>query len=235
MDVAKIKLTDHAVDRWNDRVGPIVSKEQLRELFDQIERHPSICQFMKKVTTDTTNVMIIDDDIVALYEYSQSAKTKEKYMNIVTFFGRISLNHLLVDIGTTLRYLRRSKDVINLHVPLEDVKKQTLPSVAILKRPTQFIGYNGEYRYGFSFKLFYNEKFEVNIGAYDHLGFVDNNVYYDSVYNLHHIFEIDYLNETQKIEIYQRLRKKIKEEMGISLLSYDHYVEKNGSQEVSAV
>lgn len=113
-----ITVTEHAFERWNERVGPNQSKSQISELMHQLHQLNRIEYFNHK-----SKIGLIDEEIVFIYE-----KIGLNQIIILTFYGRISLKSGLKRL-TRLNEFNPRKDAVNLELEVDskDYLKQTLP------------------------------------------------------------------------------------------------------------
>lgn len=116
---AEISIYEHALIRWNKRVGPHATAQELSTLMKQLIR-------LNRVCFAGDDYGYIDNDILFIYEW-----TGNKEISIITFYGRISMNICLQNF-TELRRYNKSKDVqLKLDLSAEDLKKQVFPIVPV--------------------------------------------------------------------------------------------------------
>lgn len=118
----KVYVDPHAWERWNERVGPPIQKNDLINLIRTI-----ILQFPERIRieSDTSDLASIDGDIIFGF------KIKDNSIKINTFYGRKSLNNLLHDIDSLRIFNKNQNDKINLEMDekvLRTMKKPLIPS-----------------------------------------------------------------------------------------------------------
>lgn len=115
-NIERIVLTDHAEDRWNERIGPYARKAQLNRLLTDLHNLGRIRYYQ--------DFGVIDNEIV--FHFSIEHK-RNKVAIIQTFLGRISLKPLLEDVENIRnRY-------VYLYVEPEILQKQKLPQLSSIE------------------------------------------------------------------------------------------------------
>lgn len=133
-----IHISDHAVSRWNSRVGPSVNKEELQYIMNLDFITPTIKKW------DNTFIFTFFHDIVALAEKIENSSS---YI-IVTFLGRKSLTFYLNSVPDVLYYRKSTNnmDGVLLKVDPEKISKQKLPDLLfnLSKKDMKMDYYNHE-------------------------------------------------------------------------------------------
>lgn len=127
----KFEIIDHALDRWNTRVGP--STDDIESLSETIA---FLHSFRRVKLYPKNSIGIIDDEIIFTFE------KKGKTTLITTFYGRVSLVPYLVDFEVLRRYNRKSGDSIRLEQPPDVLKHQSL---VVHKKIMLFRGEHNKY------------------------------------------------------------------------------------------
>lgn len=107
----------HALNRWNERVGPKLTKQELDEWVQLYYRMGEI-----RFLTDVFGYL--SDEIVFAYKME-----KEKVI-ITTFYGRVSQKPILRDILALREYNRVYNDYVDLKLDKDVLAEQKLPSKA---------------------------------------------------------------------------------------------------------
>ncbi|SHE93794.1 TPR repeat [Seinonella peptonophila] len=111
----KVLLTDHALERWNERVGPILTMKDLRPLLQ-------ILVEANRMDIFASRLGVIDHDIVFAYRLERKNR-----LVITTFFGRISLKPGMMDAEDVKWSITKYRDHISLKVDADMIKQQSLP------------------------------------------------------------------------------------------------------------
>ncbi|MFC7373063.1 hypothetical protein ACFQPF_15590 [Fictibacillus iocasae] len=111
-------MTNHAVDRWNERIGPLTVQSFLEGMLAALWSEPDRILFLDN------HVGVIDHEIVFTFEIS-----KHK-MIVTTFYGRISLHPALQSVTEWGKLTDGPKDMLNLTVPMDVVVQQLPPLVS---------------------------------------------------------------------------------------------------------
>jgi|GEM_PF-5928864 len=112
--IKSILVTDHAMSRWNERVGPIMDKASLEQALTSRYWCFSL----------TENEGVIDDDIIFTFKMDENGS-----LVITTFYGRRSLNFLLNQFSELRNYNKYYEEKIDLSIPIETLEKQILPPI----------------------------------------------------------------------------------------------------------
>jgi hypothetical protein len=115
--IKEIIVSPHCVKRWNERVGPKLTKEELISLFNQLLQIPY------RITTLSKEIAVIDDDIVFIY------KIEEDKMIVLTIYGRLSLKPSLQNLERLKTFNYHHYDRLNLSIPEEVLEKQIVPPI----------------------------------------------------------------------------------------------------------
>ncbi len=116
--IIDVEVDPHAFERWNQRVGPITTDEILTNIFRM-----AILINPNRVRVLDRDLAILDDEVVFSYEFEASI------LKVTTFFGRISLKPLLLNIDTLRRYNQRYSEEVDLSIDSEVINQQGLPIV----------------------------------------------------------------------------------------------------------
>lgn len=114
---AEIVIYQHALERWNERVGPSTKNETLSALFKQLIR-------LNRVSFSGDDYGYIDNDILFVYEW-----TGPKEISIITFYGRISVNISLQNFSILRRYNKYHEEQLNLTLSKDELQAQNLPII----------------------------------------------------------------------------------------------------------
>lgn len=116
--IKRIQVSDHALNRWNKRVGPITDKGTLEQVINTL-----FFQIRCGVEFVSQDVGIIDVDI--LFTYYKENDT----IVISTFYGRKSLNFILNNFIELRVFNKYESDKIDLSIPSEVLDSQLLPPI----------------------------------------------------------------------------------------------------------
>lgn len=116
--IKKIAFSNHAVERWNQRVGPRANKYSLNALLLDLLR-------LKRIRFIDHDMAIIDNEIVFYYTYNG---TDTSTIVIQTFIGRISLKPLI----TNKEYVQNR--YVFLDVAASVIVKQKFPEITKYQR-----------------------------------------------------------------------------------------------------
>lgn len=116
--IKKIAFSNHAVERWNERVGPRANKFSLNALLLDLLR-------LKRIRFINHDMAIIDDDIMFYYTYNGKDTST---IVIQTFIGRISLKPLI----TNREYVENR--YVFLDVPASVIVNQKFPEITKYQR-----------------------------------------------------------------------------------------------------
>lgn len=131
--INEVKVSYHAYERWNDRVGPHVDgKEYIQRLFQKLIEEP------ERIILISDDFGIVDNDILFTFEM------KDGLFFITTFYGRISLHPALSDIHYIKKWQSHSNERLDLKMSDDLLKKQSLPIVS--NKYVYFSGKNHEYK-----------------------------------------------------------------------------------------
>lgn len=112
-NIERIVLTDHAENRWNERVGPYARKSQLNRMLTNLHNLGRIRYY--------EDFGVVDNEIV--FHFSIEHK-RNKVAIVQTFLGRISLKPLLEDVKNIRnRY-------VYLFVEPEILQEQRIPQLS---------------------------------------------------------------------------------------------------------
>jgi hypothetical protein len=123
-----IIIPRHTLERWNQRVGPVVSFTTLKKTLEVIFK-----KFTYRVSKLDEGIGVIDNEIVFTYEITD----KEFY--ITTFYGRKSLQPALNQMKNLRNYNFYQHDQVNLALTEEELSHQLLPLI-----PREVIHFNGK-------------------------------------------------------------------------------------------
>lgn len=115
--IKEIVVNNHCVQRWNERVGPKLEKEELELLFNQLLQIPY------RITTLSNEIAIIDDDIVFIYKFEGNK------MIILTIYGRLSLKPSLQNLDRLKVFNYNHYDRLNLSLPERVLEEQIVPPI----------------------------------------------------------------------------------------------------------
>ncbi|WP_282172835.1 hypothetical protein [Cytobacillus firmus] len=141
--VNSIVLSDHAAERWNERVGPCLSEDKLITVLNQLLLLPGAISITSKGEGR------INNDIIFTYVISDDT------LIITTFYGRISLHPPLNNLERLKKYNQAENDRYCFKLSQELLDLQTLPLL-----PKEVYQYEG------SKNSYYIEKYECEGIAY---------------------------------------------------------------------
>lgn len=116
--IKKIAFSNHAVERWNQRVGPRANKFSLNALLLDLLR-------LKRIRFVDHDMAVIDENIVFFFTYDGN---NSNTMVIQTFIGRITLKPLI----TKKKYIHNR--YVFLDVPASVIVQQKFPSISKFER-----------------------------------------------------------------------------------------------------
>ncbi|MEH7747875.1 hypothetical protein V7659_23065, partial [Neobacillus drentensis] len=122
-----ILIDHHALERWNERVGPIISLDSLQKSLEIIFRN---CSY--RIGQLAHGIGSIDNDIVFTYEHT------DKVFKITTFYGRKNLHPTLNQVKNLRRYNLYCNEYVNLALTKEELNRQSLPLI-----PKEMIHFQG--------------------------------------------------------------------------------------------
>lgn len=114
--IKEVEVDFHALERWNQRVGPIITHEVLTNIFKV-----AILINPDRILVLERGLAILDNEIVFSFE------VKDSLLTVTTFFGRISLNPVLLNVDTLRKYNLHSQEEINLVIDDKVIEQQELP------------------------------------------------------------------------------------------------------------
>ncbi|WDV09311.1 hypothetical protein [Lysinibacillus irui] len=114
--ILDVEVDSHAFGRWNQRVGPFTTNDILTNVF-----RVAILINPNRVRVLDRNLAILDNDIVFSFEFDNNT------LRVTTFFGRISLKPLLLNVENLRRYNSRYKEEVTLDIDSSVLKEQELP------------------------------------------------------------------------------------------------------------
>lgn len=115
--ITSVQINGHTHTRWNERVGPSFTKDELESLFNDLIRIPY------RITTLSDDIAVIDDEIVFIYKF-----TNDKLV-ILTIYGRISLKPSLQGLSELKRFNYQQYDKLKLSLPAEVLEAQFPPPI----------------------------------------------------------------------------------------------------------
>ena len=126
--INQVYVHPHAWERWNERVGPRVEKNDLIALIRMI-----VFNFPERLTmeSEASELASIDGDIIFGF------KIKKDTLKINTFYGRKSLNGLLCDIDSLRVFNKMQNDRVKLEIDKEVLASMKMPLV-----PSKYIQFN---------------------------------------------------------------------------------------------
>lgn len=126
--IKRVYVDPHAWERWNERVGPSIKKNELIELIRTI-----FFDFPERISieSESSDLASIDNDIIFGF------KIKNNSIKINTFYGRKSVNNLLNDIDSLRIFNKNQNDKIKL-----DIDKDTLNKMRKPLLPSKFIQFS---------------------------------------------------------------------------------------------
>jgi hypothetical protein len=123
-----IKISNHALERWNERVGPIIDMETLRLVLNYLFEHAP-----HRLNKLANRLGCIDDDIVFAYDYDHAGQ-----FCITTFYGRKSLSPSLNHPNYLRYYNLKHKNYVTLSIPSHILQDQHIPPI-----PQDFVVFQG--------------------------------------------------------------------------------------------
>ncbi|ART74840.1 hypothetical protein B4U37_01705 [Sutcliffiella horikoshii] len=117
----------HPVSRWNTRVGPKLTENQLLNILNQLKLLPH------RIRKIEDGVGIIDCDILFTYKISEN-----NIIIITTFYGRLSLNHSLKQFQSLRKYNKTNKEQVYLQIKEDVLDEQNPPAI-----PKFFMDFSG--------------------------------------------------------------------------------------------
>lgn len=123
-----VVITNHTLERWNERVGPKVNLDTLQKTLEVIFKN-----FIYRVSKLDHGIGSIDNEIIFTYEM------KDGEFCITTFYGRKSLQPALNQMKNLRNYNLYRHDQVNLAISDEELKRQTMPLI-----PKEIIHFNGK-------------------------------------------------------------------------------------------
>lgn len=115
--ITEVEVDSHALERWNQRVGPIALNEVLTNMFRvAVLINPNRILLMER------GLAILDNEIVFSFE------CKDCVFKVTTFFGRISLKPLLSNVDILRKYNLRYQEEIDLVIESTVINQQVLPA-----------------------------------------------------------------------------------------------------------
>lgn len=121
-----VTLSFHAFHRWNERIGPHISYQELIKLLNQL------ILIKGRLTKISDRRGLIDSDILFIYQQ------KGNKIHITTFYGRLSLNPSLRNIRDLKAYQLMEKERIILKLPNHILQSQHRPVL-----PIEYIEFEG--------------------------------------------------------------------------------------------
>ena len=122
-----ILIDIHALERWNERVGPIISLTSLQKSLEIIFRN-----FPYRINKLDHGIGSIDNDIIFTYEIT------EKEFRITTFYGRKNIHPTLNHVRNLRKYNLYYNEYVNLALSKEELTKQFFPLI-----PKEMIHFQG--------------------------------------------------------------------------------------------
>ncbi len=114
---AEIVIYSHALSRWNKRVGPSATAQELSTMMKQLIR-------LNRISFIGDDYGYIDNEILFIYEW-----TSNREISIITFYGRISTNICLQNFCALRKYNKHKVEQLNLDLGLEELDKQAFPII----------------------------------------------------------------------------------------------------------
>jgi hypothetical protein len=122
-----VLINHHTLDRWNERVGPIVSLDSLQKSLEIIFKN---CPY--RISKLDQGIASIDNDIIFTYDSDESE------FSISTFYGRKTLQPTLNHVKTLRKYNLHNNEYVNLTLSNEELNEQILPFI-----PKEIIYFEG--------------------------------------------------------------------------------------------
>ncbi|MFS0876851.1 hypothetical protein [Solibacillus isronensis] len=119
-----VKTSHHAFGRWNERIGPFATYDQLANLIKYICMYePSRVEMYnaKQLNGTKFQYFILDKDIVAIFTIENDV------LVIQTYLGRLSLKPQLQSVAELYDFIVTERDNTDLNVPTEVLQLQHLP------------------------------------------------------------------------------------------------------------
>lgn len=126
-DSKQVSIDHHTLERWNERVGPIVNLDTLQNALQIIFRD---CNY--RIQLLDHGIGSIDNDIIFTFEMMDNV------IRITTFYGRKSLQPTLNHVMDLRKYNYYSKEFVNLALTHEELNKQHFPLI-----PKEIIYFQG--------------------------------------------------------------------------------------------
>jgi hypothetical protein len=121
-----ITVSNHAFERWNERIGPPVGYQDLTNLLNQL------IHLTGRISIISDRRGLIDSEILFIYQQ------KGNCIHITTFYGRLSLQPALRNIRNLKAYQLMQKERIILKLNDQILAQQQLPIV-----PIEYIEFEG--------------------------------------------------------------------------------------------
>jgi hypothetical protein len=122
-----ILIDNHALERWNERVGPTISLDSLQKSLEIIFRN---CSY--RINKLDQGIGSIDNDIIFTYE------STENVFRITTFYGRKTLHPTLNHVRNLRKYNLYYNEYVNLALSEEEINNQYFPLI-----PKEIINFQG--------------------------------------------------------------------------------------------
>lgn len=126
-EVKSVRVANHVLERWNERVGPVTTENQLYFTLSEIIIHH---QYRVQFCKDTK--LVIDNDIVFGYGYDKETGR----LTIVTCLGRLRLQPVLNCHIKSGKDSKRMRGI--LEISEEELQSQVMPAV-----PNEIFLYKG--------------------------------------------------------------------------------------------
>lgn len=114
-----IKISNHALERWNERVGPIIDMETLLLILNNLFEHAP-----HRLNKLANRLGCIDDDIIFAYDYDHTGQ-----FCITTFYGRKSLSPSLNHPDYLRHYNLKHKNYVTLSISSHILQNQHIPPI----------------------------------------------------------------------------------------------------------
>ncbi|WP_159887973.1 hypothetical protein [Paenibacillus puerhi] len=115
--VMDAEVSQHAADRWNERVGPIVTKSELVGIIGYLMNQPERIEFL------SSTVGLMDRDIIFTYERMGHV------IMISTFYGRLSEQPILNNFAAFRHFNRYERQRVDLGITKDRLQAQMLPPI----------------------------------------------------------------------------------------------------------
>jgi hypothetical protein len=122
-----ILIDNHALERWNQRVGPMISLDSLQKSLDIIFRN---CSY--RIDKLDQGIGSIDNEIIFTYELTKNV------FRITTFYGRRNLHPSLNHVRNLRKYNLYNNEYVNLALSEEELNNQYFPLI-----PKEIINFQG--------------------------------------------------------------------------------------------